>query len=247
MDRRNLKIIEEGIIHGQEIHVVRIFDANSRVLRRSAIASENGSDGLPGPLRDAIKEVESEMIVSRSSVEMRDMSYATGGATKVVVEGLRPKLKLVVFGAGHVGQAVALIGVLLGFDVVLIDDRPEFASRRRLPDPRINLIVGDYEKVVSGLSLSSSSAVVIVTRGHQFDEVCLRGTVRSSAGYLGMIGSKRRVLSIVNKLEKDGFVKADFENLHAPIGLRIGARSPQEIAVAILAEIVDHFNGKNRK
>lgn len=244
MDRKNLKIIEERIRQGHEFHVIRVFDDNSGTLKR-LVLDEKDSGELPEPLYEVTKLIKSEMAAPRLAANVKDMTYGVAGFTKVIAEGLRPKFKLVVFGAGHVGQAVGLIGALLGFDVIVIDDRSEFASRKRLPDPRINLVVGDYGKVIASLNLGSTSAVVIVTRGHQFDEVCLRAIVKSNAGYMGMIGSKRRVLSVISKLVKDGFAEADFKKLHAPIGLRIGARSPQEIAVAILAEIIEHFNGKN--
>lgn len=243
MSRRNLEIIEERIKHGQEVHVVRVFDKNSRAWKKTAFVNDKNLDQLTSCMCEVVKTAKGEMTLSQSSIDVRDTNHELTGFAKVVIEELRPKLRLVVFGAGHVGQAVSLIGVISGLDVVVIDDRPEFASRQRLPDPRIDLIVGDYAKVINDLKIESGSAVVIVTRGHQHDEVCLRGTIRSNAGYLGMIGSKRRVLSIINRLEKDGFTREDFRNLHAPIGLKIGARSPQEIAVAILAEIINHFNG----
>src|SRR5712692_7629536 len=157
-------------------------------------------------------------------------------------EILRPKLELIVFGAGHVGQAVALIGAMLGYDITVVDDREEFASRKRLPSPRINLLVSDYGYATDKLKLSPSTAVVIVTRGHQYDELCLKHVIGSDAGYIGMIGSRRRVMSVLKKLVSEGFREGDLQRLHAPIGLQIGARTPQEIAISILAEIIDQTN-----
>lgn len=165
-----------------------------------------------------------------------------GSRVRLAVEVVRPKPELVVFGAGHVGQAVALIGALTGYHVTVVDDREEFASRTRLPDPRIQLLVSDYESAAGKLSISSNTAVVIVTRGHQYDEVCLKNVISSKATYVGMIGSRRRVLSVFKKLASEGVSEPDLQKVHAPIGLRIGARSPQEIAVSILAEIINHVN-----
>ena len=139
------------------------------------------------------------------------------------------------------------MGVLIGYDVIVVDDREEFASRKRLPDPRIGLLVSDYASAAGKLSISASTAVVIVTRGHQYDEVCLKSVIGSNAGYLGMIGSRRRVLSVFKKLESEGISERELQRVHAPIGLKIGARSPQEIAVAILAEIIDHVNNPVRE
>ena len=130
--------------------------------------------------------------------------------------------------------------------MTVVDDREEFASRNRLPDPRIGLLVSDYASATQKLTISSSTVVVIVTRGHQYDELCLKNVIRSKASYIGMIGSRRRVLSVFKKLADEGFPEEDLQRVHAPIGLRIGARSPQEIAVSILAEIIDHVNNPDR-
>lgn len=244
MSNSNLNILEEGIKQGEDIYIFRIFFQNSRECKRVVVRNDEDFKKITGPLRDLLKVIRSEMTLSRKLVDVRNISEELSMPSRIITEVLRPKLRLIVFGAGHVGQAVCLIGSLLGFDVLVIDDRPEFASRERLPDSRIKIIVGDYAKVVTGLGLKRNCAVVIVTRGHQFDEICLRGVVRDDVGYLGMIGSKRRVISVIDRLERDGYSRSEFEKLHAPIGLQIGAKSPQEIAVAILAEVISHFSSK---
>ena len=155
---------------------------------------------------------------------------------------IRPKASLVIFGAGHVGQAVALIGALAGYDVTVVDDREEFLSRSRLPDMEIRVTKCDFSDAVRDIKLTRRTAVVIVTRGHQYDEMCLRSVIGSEAGYIGMIGSKRRVFSVFAKLKQDGVPAEELELVHAPIGLSIGARSPQEIAVAIVAEVISFLN-----
>jgi xanthine dehydrogenase accessory factor len=105
----------------------------------------------------------------------------------------------------------------------------------------------DFAGIANKLRISAGTAVVIVTRGHQYDELCLKNVIRSSASYIGMIGSRKRVMSVFKKLESEGISGQDLKRVHAPIGLRIGARSPQEIAVSILAEIVDHVNNPTHK
>ena len=160
----------------------------------------------------------------------------------VVLEVVRPRLKLVVFGAGHVGQSVALIGGMLGYEVIVVDDRHEFASRERFQDRRIRLLVADPITGAERAQINQGTAVVIVTRGHQSDELCLKTVLQSRATYLGMIGSRRRVLGVFKRLTADGFSEESLSRVHAPIGLRIGARTPQEIAVSILAEIIEHVN-----
>jgi xanthine dehydrogenase accessory factor len=225
-DFKNLRLIEKMVARGEEFFLIRAFEQRSGEWRKEVSYRREGLD---------------ELMVSKRLVELREIGRE-GVEVRTAIEILRPKLNLIVFGAGHVGQAVALIGTTLGYDVVLVDDRQEFASRKRVPDFRVKLIVRGYSEAVKDLNIGPNSAIVIVTRGHQFDEVCLRNVIRSKVGYLGMIGSKRRTISIINRLKNDGFSDIDFSTLHAPIGLPIGAKSPQEIAVAIHAEIVSHFN-----
>lgn len=165
-----------------------------------------------------------------------------GEEWRLIAEKITGKLSLYIFGGGHVGQALALMAVLLGYEVTVIDDRAEFVSRSRFPDPRINLIASDFDNALDSLTVGTRCAAVIVTRGHQYDEICLSKLLRTEVSYLGMIGSKRRVLSIFNRLKLQGFDPDCLSRVHAPIGLKIGAKSPQEIAVAILAEIIAEVN-----
>lgn len=163
----------------------------------------------------------------------------------VIVEVIKPQVSLVVFGAGHVGQAVSLLGGLLGYRVTVVDDREEFLSRRRLPDARIETLSSDFATAVDKLQMSSTTAVVIVTRGHQYDEICLRSVVRLNLAYVGMIGSKRRIGAILDRLRRDGVPEEALQRVHGPVGLRIGAVTPQEIAVSILAEIIQTLRSRN--
>lgn len=160
----------------------------------------------------------------------------------VIGEMLEPPPQLLVFGAGHVGQAVAIIGALVGYDVTVVDDRAEFLTRERLPNKTINLVEGKYDRVKSDIRITKNTAVVIVTRGHQYDEICLEQVLEAEPRYVGMIGSRRRVFNIFKRLERSGVSKSILQSVHAPIGLKISAVSPQEIAVAILAEIISVMN-----
>ncbi len=164
-------------------------------------------------------------------------------AYRVVTEILEPSPSLYVFGAGHVGQAVALIGALAGYIVTVVDDRKEFLTPERFPNPHIVLVNEDYDRVSCRVEITRNSAVVIVTRGHQYDETCLRQVLAVNTRYVGMIGSRRRVIAIFQRLVKEGISEELLGKVHAPIGLEIGAVSPQEIAIAIMAEIIDVMNG----
>lgn len=179
---------------------------------------------------------------SNESCSIENFSNEKGSVHELIIERVNGKPSIFIFGAGHVGQALALTSILLGYEVVVVDDRAEFASRIRLPDPRIKLVVDDFDKAIESLNIGARSAAVIVTRGHQFDEICLENLLRFHLSYLGMIGSRRRVISIFKRLTQRGFADVDLSKVHAPIGLSIGARSPQEIAIAILAEIIAEVN-----
>lgn len=187
------------------------------------------------------------MTAKGAPAELIEAIDEEGSDVTIAIEMIRPKLKLLVFGGGHVGHAVALMAALVGYDVTVIDDREQFASRERLPDPRIELLVSDLAAAASEVAVTSNTAIVIVTRGHQYDELCLKKVINSGAGYIGMIGSRKRVLSVFKKLANEGFAESSLQRVHAPIGLQIGARSPQEIAVAILAEIIQHVNNPTRQ
>lgn len=197
-------------------------------------------------ITDQIFAATRSLIASGRVTDLLDFVDEEGSPVRLAIEVVKPKLELIVFGAGHVGQAVGLIAAIMGYDVMVVDDREEFASRKRFPDPAIRLLACDYAIAPGKLTISSSTAVVIVTRGHQYDELCLKSVIRSGAAYVGMIGSRRRVLSVFKKLASEGVSERDLEKVHAPIGLRIGARSPQEIAVSILAEIIDQVNNPDK-
>jgi len=243
-----LKEIGEAAARGESIAVVRLLSSGAdenklMVVQDGELVPGPGNQRLEKQILGAV-----ERLASKGGVaDLIEASDEQGSPLRIAIEIVRPKLQLVIFGAGHVGQAVALMGALIGYDVIVVDDREEFASRKRLPDPRIGLLVSDYASAAGKLSISASTAVVIVTRGHQYDEVCLKSVLGSSAVYLGMIGSRRRVLSVFKKLESEGISERELQRVHAPIGLKIGARSPQEIAVAILAEIIDHVNNPVRE
>lgn len=144
---------------------------------------------------------------------------------------------LVIAGAGHVGRAVARLGVELAFRVVVIDDREDLASRDYFPQP-VELVVGDIERTLRDLPLDPGTYVVIVTRGHQHDQRALDAVIRRPAGYIGLIGSKRKARMILDDLALSGVKPEQIAAVHTPIGLPIGAITVPEIAVSIVAELV---------
>jgi xanthine dehydrogenase accessory factor len=159
-------------------------------------------------------------------------------SVRILVEVLRPQPYLLICGAGHIARALATMGLILGFRPLVIDDRAEFAHRDYFPDARVQLHAQAFTQTLSELKVGHNTAVVIVTRGHKHDEDCLRMLLSSPAHYIGMIGSRRRVAVVKEKLTAEGFSAAQLARIYAPIGLDIAARTPEEIALTILAEIV---------
>jgi xanthine dehydrogenase accessory factor len=166
-----------------------------------------------------------------------DTGLVCGGTLEVFIEPILPIASLYILGAGHVAHSVHKIGRLAGFETVVIDDREAYANRERFPDAR-EVIAEDFERAMAKVDPDENSFVVIVTRGHRDDMRCLRWAVDTSARYVGMIGSKRKVISVYSELEKDGVAREKLERVNAPIGLEIGAITPEEIAVAIVAEMI---------
>ena len=163
-----LEAVESVANRGELVAVVRVLRDSPE--KNATISVRNGE--LVPPIDDL--KLADQILSSVESITTRgaaaDLLEAVdeeGSRVRLAVEIVRPKLELIVFGAGHVGQAVALIGAILGYDITVVDDREEFASRKRLPNPRINLLVSDYRDATDKLNLSPSTAVVIVTRGHQ--------------------------------------------------------------------------------
>src|SRR5689334_8323039 len=166
-----------------------------------------------------------------------DTGLVCGGTLEIFVEPVLPIPLLYLFGAGHVAHAIYKVARLAGFDVIVTDDRETYASSERFPDARA-IHADDFEKTLAQLEPNENSYIAIVTRGHRDDMRVLAWAVNTSARYVGMIGSKRKTISIYRELQAQGIPAEKFERVHAPIGLDIGAITPEEIAVSVVAEMI---------
>ncbi|HHX86627.1 MAG TPA: XdhC/CoxF family protein, partial [Firmicutes bacterium] len=144
---------------------------------------------------------------------------------------------LLIVGAGHIAQHLAAMAKMAGFAVTVLDDREEFCNRELFPAAD-QLLVGEIEELLGRVTISPQTYITIVTRGHRYDQLALEKTISSPACYLGMIGSARKVEATFNNLREMGVKPEDLKAVHSPIGLKIGAQTPAEIAVSILAEII---------
>lgn len=182
------------------------------------------------------KETPRKMVFNLNNEATYDNGLICGGTLEVFVEPLLPQPQLIIFGGGHVSTAVAKAANAAGFGIVVVDDRESFANAERFP--MAQEIYTSYEDAFDKIHPNASSYLIIVTRGHKDDMRVLAWAVRTPARYIGMIGSKRKVLSVYKALEHDGYRPEEFQRVYAPMGLEIGALSPEEIAISIVAELI---------
>ena len=166
-----------------------------------------------------------------------DTGLVCGGTLDIFIEPVLPPALLYIFGAGHVALSLYQTAKSAGFDVAVIDDRESYANRERFPEAK-EVIAEDFDQAMARLTQNETSYIVIVTRGHRDDMRVLRWAVQTRARYIGMIGSKRKAITIFRELVKEGVPESLFERVHAPVGLDIGAITPEEIAIAITAELI---------
>lgn len=172
-----------------------------------------------------------------------ELPEESGGRSRttleVYLELRRPVLELVIVGAGHIARPLARTGASLGFRVSVLDDRPEFATRERFPEAE-RLLRADFDDPFRDVPVHERTHIVLVTRGHKYDYACLVRALRVDPppAYIGMIGSRRRVRATYVQLLDDGIDRSLLGGIHAPVGLDIGAETPEEIAVAVAAELV---------
>ena len=164
---------------------------------------------------------------------------------RVLFERIEPEPRLVICGAGHVGASLAHLSRFIGYRTTLIDDRADFVTRERFPDQGIELIAAENwtDAVREVIGKGRGVSVAVVTRGHNEDEECMRAVVAARPDYVGLIGSKRRTNIVLERLREEGVEEERLREVRAPIGLDIGAISPQEVALAIIAEVVAERRG----
>ncbi|MGD1092766.1 MAG: XdhC/CoxI family protein [Bryobacteraceae bacterium] len=166
-----------------------------------------------------------------------DNGLICGGQLNIFVEPVVPQPRAFIFGGGHVSKSISRVANIAGFATIIVDDREAFANPERFPEAA-ETYAEEYEAVFPKLTVTSSSYLIIVTRGHRDDMRVLRWAVNTPARYIAMIGSKRKTISVVHELEKEGFPRELFEKVFAPMGLEIGAESPEEIAISVVAEMI---------
>jgi xanthine dehydrogenase accessory factor len=198
----------------------------------------HGSLGA-APLDDAAVALMKEVLADPRGADGLHEVVVDDAVLELYLEVRRPVQELIIVGAGHIAQPLAHLGALLGFRVWVLDDRPDFATRERFPDAE-HVLRADFDDPFRDAKLHARSHVLLVTRGHKYDYACLVRALRVDPppAYIGMIGSRRRVRATYVQLLDEGFDHAQLDRIHAPVGLDVGAETPEEIAVSVAAELV---------
>jgi xanthine dehydrogenase accessory factor len=250
------KVLDEGSVAALATLIDATDDQSNLAVSAKLLVGESpntiGSLGA-SDLDDAVARQALAFLASRREAETFKVEkfapelkqYA---AASVLFERIEAEPHLVIAGAGHVGASLARLAALLGYRVTLVDDRAEFVARELFASPGeqgIELVLAERWSDAIGVSIGNGRgvSVAIVTRGHKQDEDCLRAAIATRPDYVGMIGSQRRTNFVLDKLREEGASDDQLKKVRAPIGLDIGAVSPEEVALAILSEIVGERRG----
>lgn len=262
MNHEVFAALGEALKRGEEVALVTIVSANGSTPQRVGAKMLVYADGrVLGTIGGGCYENEAlwkarEVLKTRKAVTVKyeladdfaaESGLICGGQMEVFIEPIEPSPTVYIFGAGHVGRYVGRIAHEAGFRVHVVDDREKFANRERFPDAA-EIVVDDIPEWLAKTALPTSAYAVVVTRGHRHDLEALRALAVKNLRYLGLIGSRAKVKRIYDVLAEDGTVAVEqLERVHAPIGLDIGAVTPQEIAVSIVAELIAVRRGKADK
>ncbi|MBI4475759.1 MAG: XdhC family protein [Acidobacteria bacterium] len=253
-----LKAVVEALERGEEAALVTIVAARGSTPQRVGAKMLVFADGrILGTIgggcyendafwkaRDALRTRRPQLVHYELTDDFAEESgLACGGQMDVFIEPLEPAARLYIVGAGHVGQQLARFAHAVGFRIHVIDDREKFANRERFPDADA-IAVDAIPDWLAGTEFPATSYVVVVTRGHRHDLDAIRVLLQRDLRYLGLIGSRAKVKRIVDALLAEGLSPETFERIHAPIGFDIGAVTPEEIAISIVAELIAAKYGK---
>ncbi len=218
---------------GKRVAVRQAEDGAARLL--GSFSDTDFDDGALALGKRALEERNS------STRGVHELTSTSGQTMQLYLEAHHPQPELVIVGAGHIAQPLCSIGSLLGMRVIVVDDRPDFATRERFPEAD-RIVRVDFRDPFADIPIHATSHVVLVTRGHKYDFECLRHLLKTKVEptYLGMIGSRRRVRAAFSQLRGEGMSRDRLSRVRAPIGLDIGAETPVEIAVAVVAEVILH-------
>lgn len=244
-----LELVEKGInsalvtITKSEGSTPRVTGAQMGVLEDGSIIGTIGGGALEKKAIElALKSIKANSSMS-VNIPLEDEGMVCGGEVDIFIQVFNSRPELLIIGGGHVSLALYQIANFLNFDIVIFEDREEFLNRERFPLAK-KLILGLVDDSLRKYDINEDSYIVIVTRGHKHDGEALEAVMDSKAKYIGVIGSKRKVLSMFNNLREKGIDEERLSKIYSPIGLDIADNTPEEIAISILAEILAVKNNK---
>ena len=233
----------EAYESGRPVSVATVAKASSGrgIMGAKLMLREDGS--TYGSLGDA----ELDGLALEAARRVSDMGtnehIMTHDGVELFVEGFTTPPTLVLVGGGHVAKATYDLAHLLGFRIYVVDDRPQFANRDRFPEAEDTIVVPDYSQGLDQIPINANTFIVVATRGHWFDDLALEAAVRTPAGYVGLLGSRRKTILIYQRLVQLGIPPDRLKEVHAPVGLDIGALTPEELAVSVMSEIIMYRRG----
>ena len=219
------KTLLEDLNKGEEVALITKYNLETKKVEKNIYNLEE----LEGKNLEYVNKAKEKNLIANIKINDEE---------SVLAEVFKREHRLIVFGAGHVGYHLCHFASKVGFNTIVVDDRPYFANKEKFGDD-IQVICNTFENAFEILDIHEEDYVVIVTRGHKHDKFCLEKILSlDELNYIGMIGSKRRVKIMKEELIEEGYSKEKIENIYSPIGLNIGAVTPEEIAISILAEII---------
>jgi len=243
-----MKIVSEGksaavaTVIGTKGSTPREMGAKMLILEDGKIWGTVGGGCMEAEVwQEAMKAIREEkprtVHFDMTGKEAEESGMICGGIMDLYIEPVVPTPRVFIFGGGHISQFVCRMSAMVGFQVAVVDDRPQFANKERFPEAQ-EVIAEEFPLALPKLKVNKSGYVVIVTRGHAYDQEVLEWAVGTDARYIGMIGSRKKIQTVYKNLAEKGISPERFQRVHAPIGLNIGAVTPEEIAVSIVAEMV---------
>lgn len=258
MEGKILKAVSDAVEKGIEVAVVTVLEVKGSSPGKEgsmmAVFSDGSIIGTVGGgaleyeiIQEAVKAINKNSSCEKSFelTETGNLHMKCGGFIRVYIKIFAKREKLLIMGGGHLGAELYTLGKFLNKYVVIFDDREEFINKERFPKAD-ELIFGKIEETVKNYSIDENSYIIIVTRGHENDKQCLKAILdkKISPKYIGMVGSKGKVISTYKELLSEGYSKEELKEIYSPIGLDISNSEPKEIALGIMAEIIAVKNKK---
>ncbi|MCD4742874.1 MAG: XdhC family protein [Desulfobacteraceae bacterium] len=263
-------LAETGMICGGDVdlYLEPLFPENSETVSIFGAIKEHIDNNKPGVLatrvEDGIHALDTSvrMFIKKDGttlgripgIDVKEIDISKNNSygllsfnenSDIFVEKIALHSEIIIFGAGHVSLFVAQLAKMVGFKIIIIDDRPEFANRQRFPLAD-EIIVTDFKQAFERLAVSQNSYILIITRGHLFDKVVLEYALGTKAFYIGMIGSIKKRNIIYRTLMEEGVSKEELEKVYSPVGIDINAETPEEIAVSIVGELIKKNRPKRK-